>query len=193
MYRIFFKHVFDIMGATLALAFLAIPMLLIALITQLDSDGSAFFTQKRCGMHRSPFKILKFRTMSKNAPVDVPTNALKDVNQTKWQKFLRQTSLDELPQLINIFKGDMSFVGPRPVIFEEQDLINEREKSGANDVLPGLTGWAQVNGRDDLNYKKKAKLDAEYVSKMSFWFDLKCLFLTFFCVVRQKNIKKFDG
>lgn len=113
-------------------------------------------------------------------------------NQTKWQKFLRQTSLDELPQLINIFKGDMSFVGPRPVIFEEQDLINEREKSGANDVLPGLTGWAQVNGRDDLNYVKKAKLDAEYVSKMSFWFDLKCLFLTFFCVVKQKNIKKFD-
>lgn len=179
-------------GATLALVFFAIPMLLIALITQLDSDGSAFFVQKRCGMQRKPFNILKFRTMSKVTPVGVPTNDLVDVRQTKWQKFLRQTSLDELPQLINILKGDMSFIGPRPVIYEEQNLISEREKLGANGVLPGLTGWAQVNGRDDLGYKEKAKLDAEYVSKISFLFDMKCLLLTFFCVVGQKNIKKFD-
>lgn len=192
MYRIFFKHVFDLIGATLALIFLSIPILFIALITQLDSDGSAFFVQKRCGMHRKPFYILKFRTMSKVTPVDVPTNELIDVRQTKWQKFLRHSSLDELPQLINVLKGDMSFIGPRPVIFEEQDLINEREKLGVNDVLPGLTGWAQVNGRDELGFREKAKLDAEYVSKMSFLFDIKCLFLTFFCVVRQKNIKKFD-
>lgn len=192
MYRMFLKHVFDIIGATLALIFLAIPMLIIALITHLDSDGSAFFVQKRCGLQRKPFNILKFRTMSKVTPVDVPTNDLIDVRQTKWQKFLRQSSLDELPQLINVLKGDMSFIGPRPVIFEEQDLIMEREKLGANDVFPGLTGWAQVNGRDDLGYQEKAKLDAEYVSKMSFWFDIKCLCLTFFCVVRQNNIKKFD-
>lgn len=190
MYRVFLKRLFDILGACLLLAFLAIPMILIALVTRLDSTGGALFVQKRCGKGKRPFWILKFRTLPKDAPTEVPTNDLMDVRQTRWQRWLRRNSLDELPQLINILKGDMSFIGPRPVIFEEQDLINERDKYNANDVLPGLTGWAQVNGRDELDYATKAHLDGEYVSKMSLCMDIKCLFYTFFRVLRHEGIKE---
>ena len=190
MYNCFFKRFLDILGSILLLIFLAIPMLLIALITRSDSAGGAFFVQKRCGKGKQPFRILKFRTLPKDTPTDVPTNDLMGVRQTRWQKWLRRTSLDELPQLFNILKGDMSFVGPRPVILEEQDLLNERDKYHANDVLPGLTGWAQVNGRDELDYVTKARLDGEYVSKMSLCMDIKCLFYTFFRVLRQEGIKE---
>ena len=184
------KRVLDILGSILLLLFLAIPMLLIALMTRWDSAGGAFFVQKRCGKGKQPFRILKFRTLPKDAPTDVPTNDLMGVRQTRWQRWLRRTSLDELPQVINILKGDMSFIGPRPVILEEQDLIHERDKYKANDVLPGLTGWAQVNGRDELDYVTKARLDGEYVSKMSLRMDIKCLFYTFFRVLRQEGIKE---
>lgn len=191
MYRLFLKRLFDILGAALLMAFLAIPMILIALVTRLDSTGGALFVQNRCGKGKRGFLILKFRTLPIDAPTDVPTNSLMGVKQSRWQKWLRRTSLDELPQLINILKGDMSFVGPRPVIFEEQDLIQERDKYNANDVLPGLTGWAQVNGRDELDYVNKARLDGEYVSQMSFCMDIKCLFYTFFRVLKQDGIKEF--
>ena len=191
MYRVFLKRLFDILGAALLLAFLAIPMVLIAWVTRLDSAGGALFVQNRCGKEKRGFLILKFRTLPIDAPTDVPTNSLMGVKQSRWQKWLRRTSLDELPQLLNILKGDMSFVGPRPVIFEEQDLIQERDKYHANDVLPGLTGWAQVNGRDELDYVTKARLDGEYVSQMSFCMDVKCLLYTFFRVLRQDGIKEF--
>ena len=190
MYNCFFKRIFDILGGISLLLILAIPMLLIALITQWDSVGGAFFVQKRCGKEKQPFKILKFRTLPKDAPTDVPTNDLLGVRPTRWQRWLRRTSLDELPQVINILTGDMSFIGPRPVVLEEQELIHERDKYKANDVLPGLTGWAQVNGRDELDYVTKARLDGEYVSQMGLRMDIKCLFYTFFQVLRQEGIKE---
>lgn len=174
--------------SALGLLVIAVPSLIIALITRLDSAGPVFFRQERSGKDKKPFYIYKFRSMPLSVRCDVPSIQLKGIKITKWQKFLRKSSLDELPQLINIFVGDMSFVGPRPVICEEQDLIQERDKYGANNVLPGLTGWAQINGRDELDFETKARLDGDYVKHLSFSFDLRCLFATVLYVVRQEGI-----
>ena len=157
---------------------------------KLDSKGPVLFKQKRIGIHKKTFHILKFRTMRIDTPKDMPTHMLSNPEQyiTRTGKFLRRTSLDELPQIFNIFKGDMSIVGPRPALWNQYDLIAERDKYGANDVLPGLTGWAQINGRDELEIPVKAKLDGEYVKKYGLGMDLRCFFGTFVSVLRQDGV-----
>ena len=162
----------------------------IAIWVKLDSPGPVFFRQKRVGIHQNYFEILKFRTMRTDTPENVPTHLLEHPEQyiTKSGKFLRATSLDELPQLFNILKGDMSLVGPRPALWNQYDLLREREKYGANDVLPGLTGWAQIHGRDELEITEKAKLDGWYVEHMSFWLDVRCFFGTIKAVADHDGV-----
>ena len=175
------------LGACLVLS----PVLLILCIAiKIDSRGPILFKQKRVGIHKTYFPIYKFRTMRIDTPKDMPTHMLENPEQyiTKVGHFLRKSSLDELPQLFNILKGDMSFVGPRPALWNQDDLVAEREKYGANDVMPGLTGWAQINGRDELEIPVKANLDGEYVEKMSFGFDLKCFFGTFTSVLKADGV-----
>lgn len=164
--------------------------LLLIFAVKLDSRGPVFFRQKRVGIHKSHFNILKFRTMRIDTPKDMPTHLLKDPDQyiTKVGRFLRKSSLDELPQIVNILKGDMSIVGPRPALWNQYDLIAERDRYGANDVRPGLTGWAQINGRDELEIPVKAKLDGEYVKKMGFLMDARCFFGTFLSVLRGDGV-----
>ena len=189
MYKKFFKRVIDIFLSFFGIVFLSLPMLIIAIAIKCDSKGPVFFKQKRVGIHKKHFNILKFRTMRTDTPHDAPTHELNDPKRwiTKVGGFLRKTSLDELPQLFNIFGGSMSVIGPRPALWNQFDLIEERDKYGANDVKPGLTGWAQINGRDELEIPLKAKLDGEYVEKMSFGFDCKCFFGT------VKSVLKSDG
>lgn len=165
-------------------------LLILAVVIKLDSPGPVFFRQKRVGIHKTYFQILKFRTMRSDTPKDMPTHLLKNPEQyiTKTGKFLRRTSLDELPQIFNILKGDMAIVGPRPALWNQYDLIAERDKYGANDVRPGLTGWAQINGRDELEIPVKAKLDGEYVRKMGPIMDLRCFFGTFLSVLREDGV-----
>lgn len=166
------------------------PIFLILMIAvKLDSPGPVFFKQKRVGKNKTHFMILKFRTMRTDTPKDMPTHLLSNADSyiTKTGKFLRKTSLDELPQIINIIKGDMSIIGPRPALWNQFDLIEQRDKYGANDIMPGLTGWAQINGRDELPIDVKAALDGEYVKKLSFGFDVKCFFGTI------KSVLKHDG
>ncbi|MBD5511170.1 MAG: sugar transferase [Lachnospiraceae bacterium] len=184
------KRGVDFLSALLAIIILSPVFLFFAAAIKLESAGPVFFKQKRIGIHKKYFMIYKFRTMRTDTPKDVPTHLLENPEQyiTKLGHFLRKTSLDELPQLINILKGDMAVVGPRPALWNQDDLIAEREKYGANDVLPGLTGWAQINGRDELEIPIKAKLDGEYVRKMSFFFDLRCLFGTLFCVLKSDGV-----
>ena len=174
----------------LALIILFPVFLVLVIAIKTESKGPVFFKQKRVGIHKKHFMIYKFRTMRTDTPKDVPTHLLENPDQyiTKTGKFLRKTSLDELPQLINIVKGDMAIVGPRPALWNQYDLIAERDKYKANDILPGLTGWAQINGRDELEIPVKAKLDGEYVRKMSFFFDLKCLFGTVFSVLKSDGV-----
>ncbi|WP_215147070.1 sugar transferase [Exiguobacterium sp. s91] len=157
---------------------------------KIESKGPVFFKQKRVGLKKSHFNILKFRTMYIETPQDTPTHLLADpdVYITRVGKFLRKTSLDELPQLINILKGEMSFVGPRPALWNQYDLIDERDKYGANDTFPGLTGWAQINGRDELAIEIKAKLDGEYIQRIGFFMDSRCLILTFFSVLKSEGV-----
>ncbi len=190
MYRHFFKRLIDIVLSLIAIIILAIPMLLIALIILITDPGPIFFKQKRFGKDKKFFKILKFRTMKVNTP-DVPTDKLKNPEQyiTSIGKFLRKTSLDELPQLFNILSGKMSFIGPRPALWNQEALIELRDKVHANDVRPGLSGWAQINGRDDISEKKKAKYDGEYMEKLSFIFDIKCFFGTFTKAFRGEGVK----
>ena len=189
MYKKFFKRLIDIFLSFFGIVFLSLPMLIIAIAIKVDSKGPVFFKQKRVGIHKKYFNILKFRTMRTDTPHDAPTHELNDPKRwiTKVGGFLRKTSLDELPQLFNIFGGSMSVIGPRPALWNQDDLIAERDKYGANDVKPGLTGWAQINGRDELEIPLKAKLDGEYVEKMSFGFDCKCFFGTI------KSVLKSDG
>ena len=189
MYKKFFKRLIDIFLSFFGIVFLSLPMLIIAIAIKVDSKGPVFFKQKRVGIHKKHFNILKFRTMRTDTPHDAPTHELSDPKRwiTKVGGFLRKTSLDELPQLFNIFGGSMSVIGPRPALWNQFDLIEERDKYGANDVKPGLTGWAQINGRDELEIPLKAKLDGEYVEKMSFGFDCKCFFGTI------KSVLKSDG
>ena len=191
MYKKFLKRTIDIFLSGCGILVLAIPMLIISIIIKIDSPGPVFFKQKRVGIHKTFFPIMKFRSMyvdNKNA--DVPTHLLKNPESriTKVGNILRKTSLDELPQLFNIFIGHMSVIGPRPALWNQYDLIDERDKYGANDVKPGLTGWAQINGRDELEISVKAKLDGEYVDKMSFLFDCKCFFGTIISVIKSDGV-----
>jgi len=190
MYRHFIKRLLDFLLALIALLILSIPMLLIALIVKLSSKGPVFFWQKRVGLHKKNFRMPKFRSMYTETPSDMPTHMLED--PAKWitpvGKFLRKTSLDELPQLLVILTGKMSFIGPRPALWNQDDLVAERDKYGANDVRPGLTGWAQINGRDELPIPVKAKLDGEYVEKLGFIMDVRCFFGTFFAVFSAKGV-----
>lgn len=175
------------LGACLMLA----PLFLILCIAiKADSRGPVFFKQKRVGIHKRYFYIYKFRTMRIDTPKDMPTHLLENPDQyiTKAGHFLRKSSLDELPQLFNILRGDMSFVGPRPALWNQYDLVRERDKYGANDVPCGLTGWAQINGRDELLIPVKAKLDGEYVRRMGFWFDIRCFLGTFVSVLRADGV-----
>lgn len=184
------KRVIDFILSLTAIIILFPVLLILVIAIKAESRGPIFFKQKRVGIHKSHFMIYKFRTMRIDTPKDVPTHLLKNPDQyiTKVGHFLRKTSLDELPQLINIVKGDMAIVGPRPALWNQYDLIAERDKYHANDILPGLTGWAQINGRDELEIPVKAKLDGEYVKKMSFLFDLHCLFGTVFSVLRSDGV-----
>lgn len=167
------------------------PVFLILIVAiKLDSRGPVLFKQKRVGIHKSHFNILKFRTMRIDTPKDTPTHLLENPDQwiTKVGKFLRKTSLDELPQIWNIFVGQMSIIGPRPALWNQYDLIEERDKYGANDVPPGLTGWAQINGRDELSIEVKARLDGEYVKRIGLTMDAKCFFMTIVSVFKSDGI-----
>lgn len=189
-YRQYIKRILDIVLSLLGILLLSPIWLLIMLAIKVNSRGPVFFIQKRVGFKKRFFKIYKFRTMRSNTPKDVPTHLLSDPDQwiTKVGRFLRKTSLDELPQLINILKGDMSVIGPRPALWNQDDLITERDKYKANDVRPGLSGWAQINGRDELEIPIKAKLDGEYVKRMSFLFDCRCFWGTILSVVKKDGI-----
>ena len=186
---IYVKRVFDLLLSLLALIVLSPLLLALAVIIRVTSPGPVFFMQKRVGIHKTHFMIFKFRTMRTDAPKDQPTHLLKnpDAFITPVGRFLRKYSLDELPQLLNIVRGDMAVVGPRPALWNQFDLIAERDKYGANDVLPGLTGWAQINGRDELEIPVKAKLDGEYAQNISFLFDCRCFFGT------VRSVLKHDG
>ena len=190
MYRKYIKRIIDFILSLVAIVILSPLLLLIAILIKLDSEGPVLFKQKRIGMHKTHFYMLKFRTMRIDSPKDVPTHLLENPDQwiTRMGKILRKTSLDELPQLFNIIKGEMSIIGPRPALWNQDDLIAERDKYGANDVRPGLTGWAQVNGRDELPIEVKARYDGEYVQKMSFMFDLKCLLKTVVSVIKGEGV-----
>lgn len=184
------KRALDFILSLCACVILSPILLLLCIAIKIDSRGPILFKQKRVGIHKTYFSIYKFRTMRIDTPKDMPTHMLKDPDQyiTKVGHFLRKSSLDELPQLFNILKGDMSFVGPRPALWNQDDLVAERDKYGANDVIPGLTGWAQINGRDELEIPVKAALDGEYVKKMGFMFDVRCFFGTFMSVLKADGV-----
>ena len=190
MYQKFGKRTLDILLSGCGIVVLAPVYLAVAAAIKLDDPGPVFFRQKRVGIHKSHFNILKFRTMKMNTPKDTPTHLLENPEQyiTRVGRILRKTSLDELPQILQIFTGEMSVIGPRPALWNQFDLIAERDKYGANDVRPGLTGWAQINGRDELPIDVKARLDGEYVQKMSFAFDCKCFFGTIVSVLKSEGV-----
>ena len=177
MYRKFGKRFLDILLSGCGILVLSPVYLALAIAIKIDDPGPVFFRQKRVGIHKTHFHILKFRTMKMETPRDVPTHLLENPEQyiTRVGRVLRKLSLDELPQIFQIFTGEMSIIGPRPALWNQFDLIEERDKYGANDVRPGLTGWAQINGRDELPIDVKARLDGEYVQKMGFFFDIKCM------------------
>lgn len=184
------KRCIDFTMALVGLVVLSPVFLVLILAIKLDSKGPVLFKQKRVGIHKTHFMIWKFRTMRIDTPKDMPTHMLQNPEQyiTRVGKFMRRTSLDELPQIVNILKGDMAVVGPRPALWNQYDLIAERDKYGANDVRPGLTGWAQINGRDELEIPVKAAFDGEYIQKMGFWLDCRCFFGTFLSVFRGDGV-----
>jgi O-antigen biosynthesis protein WbqP len=184
------KRVFDLGLALFALLVLLVPIVLVSLFVKLTSKGPVVYWSDRVGRHNKIFKMPKFRTMRVDTPA-VATHLLSDPKQflSPVGSFLRKSSLDELPQLWSIFKGDMSFVGPRPALFNQDDLVALRTQYGVDKVLPGLTGWAQINGRDELPIPDKVKLDVDYLNNQSFWLDLKIIFLTFFKVLRRDGIQ----
>ena len=186
----YIKRGIDILLSGLAVIILSPALLVLCAAIKIDSRGPILFKQKRIGIHKTYFWIYKFRTMRTDTPKDMPTHLLTNPEQyiTKVGKFLRKTSLDELPQIFNILKGDMSIVGPRPALWNQDDLIAERAKYGANDVMPGLTGWAQLNGRDELEIPVKAAFDGEYVKKFGFAMDVRCFFGTFLSVLRGDGV-----
>jgi len=190
MYQKFGKRLIDIVLSGIAIVVLSPVYLILAVLIKMDDPGPVFFRQKRVGVHKTHFHILKFRTMKMETPHDVPTHLLENPQQyiTRVGKILRKTSLDELPQIFQIFTGKMSIIGPRPALWNQYDLIEERDKYGANDVVPGLTGWAQINGRDELPIDVKARFDGEYVEKLSFLFDCKCFFGTITSVLKHDGV-----
>lgn len=190
MYRNCIKRLLAVVLSLAGIVLLGWLFVLLCIAIKLDSPGPVLFRQKRVGLGKSHFYILKFRTMRTDTPKDMPTHLLANPDQyiTKVGKFLRKTSLDELPQLFNILKGDMAVIGPRPALWNQYDLIAERDRYGANDVRPGLTGWAQINGRDELEIPVKARLDGEYVEKLSFGFDVKCFLGTIAAVLRSDGV-----
>ena len=190
MYQKFGKRLLDIVLSACGILVLAPVYLLVALAIVIDDPGPVFFRQKRVGIHKTHFQILKFRTMKMNTPKDTPTHLLDNPQQyiTRVGRILRKLSLDELPQIFQIFTGEMSIIGPRPALWNQFDLIEERDKYGANDVRPGLTGWAQINGRDELPIDVKARFDGEYVERLSFLFDCKCFFGTITSVLKSDGV-----
>ena len=190
MYQKFGKRALDIILSGCGILVLAPVYLILAIAIKIDDPGPVFFRQKRVGIHKTHFNIMKFRTMKMETPRDMPTHLLENPEQyiTRVGKFLRKTSLDELPQIFQIFTGKMSIIGPRPALWNQDDLIAERDKYGANDLRPGLTGWAQINGRDELPIDIKARLDGEYVKNISFLFDCKCFFGTIVSVLKSDGV-----
>jgi len=194
MYKHYFKRLIDIVLSTIGIIVLTPVWIILAIAIKIDDPGPVFFKQKRIAQNKNGekqyFTILKYRSMKRNTPHDMPTHMLDRPEQyiTRVGRFLRKSSLDELPQIFNIFKGDMSIIGPRPALWNQDDLFAEREKYGANDVKPGLTGWAQVNGRDELEIPVKAKLDGDYVKNMSFKMDVTCFFMTIANVLRHRGV-----
>lgn len=190
MYQKLFKRVIDVVLATLGLFILSPLFLIIISAIKADSKGPVLFKQKRFGKNKILFNIYKFRTMKIDTPNDVPTHLLTDPDFfiTRVGKLLRKTSLDELPQIINILKGEMSIIGPRPALWNQHDLIEERDKYDANDVTVGLTGWAQMNGRDELEIEVKAKLDGEYTENIGLLIDLKCFWGTILSVIKSDGV-----
>lgn len=190
MYRNYIKRLLDLLLSAVAAIVLALPMAILAVWIKIDSPGPVFFRQRRVGIHKTHFNILKFRTMRGDTPHDVPTHLLKDANYyiTKSGAFLRRTSLDELPQIYNILAGEMSIIGPRPALYNQYDLIEARDAVHANDVRPGLTGLAQVNGRDELPIDVKAKYDGEYAADITFRKDLAIFFRSITYVFQRRGV-----
>lgn len=195
MYEHFWKRLIDIVLSTIGIIVAGIPMLVVALIIKIDSPGPVFFKQKRVGKNKKFFTIIKFRSMPVTVPKDMPTHQFKAENVlSKWQKFIRKSSIDELPQLFCIWIGTMTIVGPRPALWNQDDLVAERDKYGANDIKPGLTGWAQIHGRDEIEIPLKAKYDGEYTAKLkqggfvAFAFDMKCFFKSIFSVLKRDGV-----
>lgn len=190
MYSSFIKRFIDITLSSIGIIILSPVFIIVSIITKLDSKGPIIFKQKRIGKMKKEFYMYKFRSMLTTAPKDCPTHLLKDPRSTmtKWGAFIRKTSLDELPQLVNILKGDMSFIGPRPALWNQYDLIAERDKYHANDIRPGLSGLAQISGRDELEIAEKARLDGEYVQKESFGMDVFCILKTITSVIKGSGV-----
>ena len=195
MYEHFWKRLIDIVLSTLGIIILAIPMLVVAIIIKIDSPGPVFFKQKRVGKNKKFFTIIKFRSMPVTVPKDTPTHPFKAEDLlSKWQHFMRKSSIDELPQFFCIWIGTMTIVGPRPALWNQDDLVAERDKYGANDIKPGLTGWAQIHGRDEIEIPLKAKYDGEYTAKLkqggfkAFAFDIKCFFKSIFSVLKHDGV-----
>ncbi len=198
MYVKIVKRIFDILISLLGLVLLSWLFLIISLIVFIDDPGPVFFAQKRVGRNRTYFRLHKFRTMKMSAPHDTPTHLLENPEQhiTRFGRFLRKSSLDEIPQLLDILRGKMSVIGPRPALWNQYDLLDERDRYGANALRPGLTGWAQINGRDEISVEEKARLDGEYTEKMkkggftAFGFDVRCFVGTIFSVARADGVKE---
>lgn len=184
------KRCLDLIISVTGLVILSPVFLILIIAIKLDSKGPVLFKQKRVGIHKTHFEILKFRTMKIDTPKDMPTHLLQNPEQyiTRVGKFMRKTSLDELPQIINIVKGEMSIIGPRPALWNQYDLIEERDKYGANDVMPGLTGWAQIHGRDELEIPVKARYDGYYAAHMGLWLDICCFFGTIKSVLGSEGV-----
>lgn len=184
-----FKRFFDILLSLLTIIVFSPLYIILAILVKCTSKGPIFFKQERIGKYKKHFKILKFRTMRVDTPKDVPTHLLENPEKyiTRVGRFLRKTSLDEIPQVFNIFVGHMSIVGPRPALYNQDDLVAERDNYHANDIVPGLSGWAQCNGRDTNSIERKAELDGEYVKRFNIWFDIRIIFRTFFQALFGKD------
>jgi len=184
------KRIMDIVLSLIGLIVLSPVFIILIAAIKIDTRGSVLFKQKRVGKKKKFFNILKFRTMKIDTPRDMPTHLLENPERyiTRVGKFLRKTSLDELPQILNILVGQMSIIGPRPALWNQYDLIVERDKYGANEIMPGLTGWAQINGRDELSIEDKAKLDGEYVKMIGIKMDIKCFFRTILKVIKSDGV-----
>ncbi|WP_010051709.1 sugar transferase [Carnobacterium maltaromaticum] len=192
MYTKYLKRLIDFMLALMGIIILLAVMLFIILLIKLDSRGPVLFKQKRVGKNKNYFYIYKFRTMRVDSPTEMPTHLLEnpDLFITKIGKILRKTSLDEIPQIFNILKGEMSLIGPRPALWNQYDLIKERDKYSVNALLPGITGLAQINGRDELSIEEKARIDGRYANEMSFFLDTKIFFLTFLSIIKLDGVKE---